>query len=81
MSKKTMPEIIGTRTVYIRTSPNDTKRATVAVTIAADGTAIPSTIIFKGKPDGRIARTEFSAYPPPTNTSAKTTHEWMRVSC
>ena len=60
--KKTL-ETIGVKTVHIRTSTNDTKRATVAVTIAGDGTVLPSTVIFKGKAEGRIARSEFSTYP------------------
>ena len=47
MSKKRTLEIVGAKTVYIRTSTNDTKRATVAVTIAADGTLLPSTVVFK----------------------------------
>ncbi len=37
---------------------NDTKRATITVTIAADGTLLPSTMIFKGKRDGQIAKSE-----------------------
>jgi hypothetical protein len=39
---------------------------TVAVTITADGTLLallPSTLVFKGKPYGRIAKKEFSTYP------------------
>jgi hypothetical protein len=60
--KKTI-EVIGVKTVHICMSTNDTKRATVAVTIAADGTVLPSTIVFKGKPDGRIPRLEFATYP------------------
>ena len=36
----------------------------MAVTIAADGTIIPpSTLVFKGKPGGRIEKKEFSTYP------------------
>jgi hypothetical protein len=54
-SKKTL-ELIGTKTIHIRTSTNDTKRVTVAVTIAADGTILPSTLVFKGKPGGRIEK-------------------------
>ncbi len=42
---------------------DDTKRATVTVTIVADGTLLPLVIIFKGTPNGRIARMEFAAYP------------------
>jgi hypothetical protein len=45
-------------------STNNTKHATVAVTIAIDGTVLPSMIVFKGETDGRIARTEFGTYPP-----------------
>jgi transposase len=63
MTRKRTLDVVGVKTVHIRTSTSDTKRATVAVTIAADGTVLPSTIVFKGKPDGRIARTEFSTYP------------------
>ncbi len=37
MTRKKTLEVIGVKTVHIRTSTNDTKRATVAVTIAADG--------------------------------------------
>jgi len=61
--KKTL-EIVGTSTVHIRSSTSDTKRATVAVTIAADGTILPSVVVFKGKANGRIAKTEFGTFPP-----------------
>ena len=42
------------------------KRVTVAVTIMADGTLLPSTLVHKGKPNGKIAMKEFpsSAYLP-----------------
>jgi hypothetical protein len=61
-SKRTL-EVIGKKNIHIRTSMNDTKRVTVAVTITADGTLLPSTLVFKGKPDGHIAKKEFSTYP------------------
>ena len=61
-SKRTL-DVVGVKTVHIRMSTNDSKPATVAVTIAADGTVLPCTIVFKGKQDGRIARKEFSTYP------------------
>ncbi len=57
--------MIGVKTIHIRTSTNDTKRATVAMTIAADGTVLPSTIVFKGKANGWIAQNEFATYNPP----------------
>ena len=62
MSKKRTLEVLGVKTVHIRTSTNDTKRATVAVTITADGTLLPSMIVFKGEPKGRIATTELPTY-------------------
>jgi hypothetical protein len=52
-------------TIHVRTSTNDNKRATVVVTITADVTVLPSMVIFKGKQNGRIAKTEFATYPAP----------------
>ena len=63
MSRKRTLEVIGVKTVHIRTSTNDTKRVTVAVTIASDGTVLPLMLVFKGERTGRIATTEFSTYP------------------
>jgi hypothetical protein len=40
MSTKRTLEVIGKKTIHICTSTNDTKRATMAVTIAADGTLL-----------------------------------------
>lgn len=54
----------GEKTVNMRTSTSDTKRATVAVTICADGTVLPSALVFKGQPNGRIVTKEFPTYPP-----------------
>ena len=62
MSKKKTLDIAGMKTIHIRTSTNDMKRAIVAVTIAADGTLLPSTVVFKGKRDGRIAKTELKTF-------------------
>ena len=61
-SKKTL-ELIGRRTVHVRKSTNDTKRATFAMTVTASGHVLTPLIVFKGKPDGRIARREFPTYP------------------
>jgi hypothetical protein len=66
-SKRTL-DVVGEKTAHIRTSTNDTKRATVAVTITGSGLVLPSMVVFKGTPDGRIARTEFANYP--------RTHRW-----
>jgi hypothetical protein len=68
MNAKRMLEVIGVKTVHIRTSTNDTKRVTVAVTITGSSAVLPSMVIFEGKPNGRIAKTEFASYP--------TTHRW-----
>lgn len=64
MGPKRTLESKGTKTIHVRTSTSDTKRATVAVTICADGTVLPSVQVFKGAPNGRIAKTEFSTFPP-----------------
>jgi hypothetical protein len=63
MSTKKTLELVGSETIHIHTLTDNTRRATVAVTIAGDGMLLPLTIIFKGKHDGRIARTEFAMYP------------------
>ena len=49
MNSKCTLELIGKKTIHICTLTNDTKRATVAVTIAGDGTVLPSVMVFKGK--------------------------------
>jgi hypothetical protein len=63
MNAKRTLELIGEKTVYICTSPDDTKQVTEVVTIAADGTVLPSMLIFKGQPGRRIEKTEFATYP------------------
>jgi hypothetical protein len=62
MNAKRTLELIRKKTVHIRTSSDDTKRVTIAVTIAADETVLPLMLIFKGQPNGKIARTEFGSY-------------------
>jgi hypothetical protein len=37
----------------------------VAVRITVDGMVLPSMVIFKGKPNGHIAKMEFATYPAP----------------
>jgi hypothetical protein len=48
----------------------------VAVTIAADGMLLPSMVVFRGQPKGRIARSEFSSYPT-TNMYRCQANAWM----
>ena len=61
-SKSTL-ERAGRRTVQIRKSTNDTKRATFAMTTTASGLILKPLLVFKGSPKGRIARTEFPTFP------------------
>jgi hypothetical protein len=62
LSTKKALELVGKKTIHICKLMNDTRRATVAVTITGDGTVLPSTIIFKRKNDVCIARSEFATY-------------------
>jgi hypothetical protein len=62
MNAKCTLELIGEKTVHIRTLSDDTKGVSVVVTIAADGTVLPLMLIFKGQPSGCIAKTEFATY-------------------
>jgi hypothetical protein len=79
MNAKCTLELIGKRTIHIRTSTDDTKHATVAVTIAADGRLLPLMVVFKGQPKGKIARTEFSSYPT-TNIYCCQANAWMDMA-
>ena len=60
---KSTLELVGRRTVHVRKSTNDTKRATVALCVTASGKALTPMIVFKGKPKGRIMMLEFPEYP------------------
>jgi transposase len=53
----------GVKTVHIRKSTNDTKRATCAITITASGHELTPLLVFKGTPNGRIAKKEFKSFP------------------
>jgi hypothetical protein len=63
MSTKRTLELVGKKTILIRTLTNGSRQATLAVTIVGEGTLLPLTIIFKGKHDERIAQSEFVTYP------------------
>jgi hypothetical protein len=76
MSAEQLLELIGKKTIHIRTTADDTKQATVAVTIAADGTVLPSMVIFKGAATGRIAKKELGTYPI-TNLYCCQENAWM----
>ena len=53
----------GTKSIHVRTSTSDTKRATLAATVTASGELLTPFLIFKGKTDGRIASRELQTYP------------------
>ena len=53
----------GSGTVNIRTATGDSKRVTVVVTITALGHQLPSMVVFKGSPKGRIATKEIPTLP------------------
>lgn len=56
-------ELIGTRSVNVRKSTNDTKRATLAVTVTASGTKLTPFMIFKGALGGKIDARELKTFP------------------
>jgi hypothetical protein len=59
MNAKRTLEVAGKKPIHICTSTNDTKRVTMAATITVDGTLLPLMLVFKGKPNGRIAKKKF----------------------
>ena len=61
--KKTL-EILGTKTVVIRTSTNDTRRATVALTIAAAGDQLVPMVVYKGTENNTIKKRELPNHHP-----------------
>jgi hypothetical protein len=61
-AQKTL-EVVGRRTVHVRKSTCDTKRATFAMTITASGKVLNPMLIFKGKPGGKIEKLEFPTFP------------------
>ncbi|KAI2514125.1 Pogo transposable element with KRAB domain [Fragilaria crotonensis] len=61
-NKRKALDIVGRRTVYVRRSTGDTKRATFAMTVTASGKVLKPVIIFKGARNGRIVTREFPNY-------------------
>jgi len=46
----------GNKTIHIQSSTDDTKRATVAVSITVSGKKLPLMVVFKGTKSGCIAK-------------------------
>ena len=42
-------DVVGARTINMRSAANDGQRVTVAATITASGRRVPSMVVFKGK--------------------------------
>ena len=42
-------DVVGARTINMRSAANDGQRVTVAVTVAASGRRVPSMVVFKGE--------------------------------
>jgi hypothetical protein len=80
MPKKTL-ELVGAKMVHVWSLTNDTKRATVMVTIMANDMVLPLMMIFKGKPYGRITKTEFNTYQQHTFIAVRRMGGWTRGSC
>jgi hypothetical protein len=60
-SKRTL-ELLGSRTINIRKSNNDTKRVTCAMTVTASGSVLTPMLIFKGATGGRIEKRDVPTY-------------------
>ena len=57
-------DVFGTRSVPIRKSTKDTRRATFAPTITASGKTLKPFMIFKGTPNARIEKNELPFFDP-----------------
>jgi hypothetical protein len=85
-SKKTL-EKKGAKTVHVRASTTDTKRATLAAAVTGSGELLPPMLIFKGKKDGRIAKKDIKKYPvgsfyacqPKVWMDEEKMHEWINL--
>ena len=64
------------KSVNICTSMNDTERATLAVSVCADGTKLPPILIFKGTQKGWVANKEFPQF---VTWLQILLHGWTRV--
>ena len=70
----------GIKTVHVRKSTSDTRRATCALTCTAAGEFLRPMLIYKGKATGRIAMREFQRHDP-TSIYACQVAAWMDEPC
>ena len=61
LEKRTL-EMVGKKTVNIRKSTNDMKRATLALTVTASGKMIRPMLIFKGTVNGQIVKRDMPGW-------------------
>jgi hypothetical protein len=66
--------------IYVHKMSNRTKRETGVLTVTAAGNFLMLMIIFKSKPNGRIAKTELKTIDP-TSVSACQVAAWMDEQC
>ena len=76
-SKRTL-EWKGMKSVNIGTSTNDTKRATLAVSVCADGSKLPPMLIIKGTQTVGLQKKSFQNLHMAVSIIARKTHGWMR---
>ncbi len=57
-------DVLGTKTVVIRTTTNDTKRATVALSITAAGDQLVPMVMYKGTENGHIKQCKLVLHDP-----------------
>ena len=78
-SKRTL-EMVGKKTIHIRKSTNDMKRATLALTVTASGKMIRPMLIFKGTANGRIVKRDMPGWDN-TFLYACQPNAWMDERC
>ena len=78
-SKRTL-EMVGKKTINIRKSTNDTKRATLALTVTASGKMIRPMLIFIGTANGRIVKRDMPGWDN-TFLYACQLNAWMDERC
>ena len=54
MKSSTTVDVVGKNTISCRDSGSNSKRVTVVLSVAADGTKLPPFVVFKGRPGGSI---------------------------
>ena len=69
-------EILGKKTIVISTLTNDTRRATVALTITAAGDQLVPMVVYKGTENGTIKKRELQHHHP-TCIYKTQENEWM----